>query len=198
MMPKGRYLAPGHLWILYTQHLLRNALVPQLFFNGGFFGSVHAAEQQPEQGPRNGACQQQLHRQRQNEIPAVGNEIMGDKLAVKAVPMPDAQNAGQRDLRDHGEGLDGEDDRNRAVAGLHHPEGEVLGHMAGDKIGAQEDEDEFRPHSLQGNEKGCIYKGAGRQHGVVKCHDVHHDPRSDGGENNGFKFGFGHKGSSCF
>lgn len=123
---------------------------------------------------------------------------MGDKLAVKAVPVPDAQKAGQRNLRDHGEGLDGKDDRNRAVAGLHHPEGEVLGHMAGDKIGAQEDEDEFRPHFLQGNEKGRIYKGAGGQHGVVKRHDVHHDPRGDGGENNGLKFGFGHRGSSCF
>ena len=58
MMPKGHYLAPGHHWILYTWHLLRNALVQQLFFNRGFFGSVHAAEQQPEHRPRKGACQQ--------------------------------------------------------------------------------------------------------------------------------------------
>ena len=32
--------------------------VQQPFFNRGFFGSVHATEQQPEHRPRKGACQQ--------------------------------------------------------------------------------------------------------------------------------------------
>lgn len=56
---QGGILSLGHpLNFMHGGYLLRNALVPQLFFNCGFFGSVHAAEQQPEQRPRNGACQQ--------------------------------------------------------------------------------------------------------------------------------------------
>ena len=58
-MSKGGILSLGHpLNFMHGGYLLRNALVPQLFFNRGFFGSVHAAEQQPEHRPRKGACQQ--------------------------------------------------------------------------------------------------------------------------------------------
>lgn len=56
---QGGILSLGHpLNFMHGGYLLRNALVQQLFFNRGFFGSVHAAEQQPEHRPRKGACQQ--------------------------------------------------------------------------------------------------------------------------------------------
>lgn len=56
---QGGILSLGHpLNFMHGGYLLRNALVPQPFFNRGFFGSVRAAEQQPEHRPRKGACQQ--------------------------------------------------------------------------------------------------------------------------------------------
>ena len=56
---QGGILSLGHpLNFMHGGYLLRNALVPQLFFNRGFFGSVHATEQQPEHRPRKGAGQQ--------------------------------------------------------------------------------------------------------------------------------------------
>ena len=52
---QGGILSLGHpLNFMHGGYLLRNALVQQLFFNRGFFGSVHAAEQRP----RKGVCQQ--------------------------------------------------------------------------------------------------------------------------------------------
>ena len=56
---QGGILSLGRpLNFMHGGYLLRNALVPQLFFNRGFFGSAHATEQQPEQRPRKGGCQQ--------------------------------------------------------------------------------------------------------------------------------------------
>ena len=61
-MSKGGILSLGHpLNFMHGGYLLRNALVQQLFFNRGFFGSVHAAEQQPEHRPRKGGGCQQLN-----------------------------------------------------------------------------------------------------------------------------------------
>ena len=52
---QGGILSLGHpLNFMHGGYLLRNALVQQLFFNRGFFGSVHATEQQPEHRPRKG------------------------------------------------------------------------------------------------------------------------------------------------
>ena len=59
---QGGILSLGHpLNFMHGGYLLRNALVQQLFFNRGFFGSVHAAEQQPELRPRKGGGCQQLN-----------------------------------------------------------------------------------------------------------------------------------------
>ena len=68
-------------------------------------GGLPAAEHGPEQSTGRRADQQELKRQGQQKVPAVGEQVVGDELRREAEPVPDAEDAGQCDLTDDREDL---------------------------------------------------------------------------------------------
>lgn len=90
---------------------------------------------QAEQESGKGACEEQLHGKRHDEVPAVGHQIIWDELAREAVAVIYAEDTGECHLGNDCEGLDCKNDGNRAVTGLYDAECEVFCNMAGNEIG---------------------------------------------------------------
>lgn len=107
---------------------------------------------------------------------------MRQEIAVKAIAKMHPKDARKADLRHYGKNLDKENDENGSVPKLHHAEGKVLCNPARKQIGAEENDDKFTPHPLEGKQKAEIRKFAcGKQH-VVQRHAVDHHPRGNKGK----------------
>lgn len=133
-----------------------------------------AAEHCPEHPACDRPGHQQLQRQRHEEVAAVGGQIVRHELQGKTIAMPHRQNAGQRYLTHHREHLNAQDNGNGPVAGPHHPERQLFGNGAGDKVSAQEDDDKFQSHFLKDQQEAGIGKAAGEQHQIVQRHTIDH------------------------
>lgn len=162
---------------------------------GCFFrnlGLIAPAEHRTEQSPRNRARNKKLCRKRHQEVQAIVVDVVGNELIRDAKTFKHTQNAHECHLRYDSENLDGKDDHDGPVTGLHDTEGKEFGHTAGDKEGTQEAENVLTPHGFERDPERFVCEAAIVKDLVVKGHNVDHRPGSDCGENNGFKFCFRH------
>ena len=156
---------------------------------------LSANKDEAEQCAGNGAGDEKLHRQRHDEIAAIGDAVIGDKLRREAVAVPDAENTCERDLTEHCEYLNGENDENGSILRSDDAERELFRDGAGDEERAQEDDDVFYPHVAKRIQERFVCECARCEDDVIKRHDIDHDPRGDGSEDDGLKFGFRHFGT---
>ena len=107
---------------------------------------------------------------------------MRQEAAVEAIAKSNPKDACKSDLRHNGKNLNEKDNKNRSVAELHHAEGKPLCDSAGKQAGAEEDDDEFAPHSLERKQKAEVRKFSCGKHHIVQRHAVDHHPRGNKGK----------------
>ena len=127
-----------------------------------------------------------------DEVQADGLEPDEDEIWSDSWRFDGSKQAHQRYHCADGEGLDAEDDEDRAVSWFGYAEREIFGCFAGDEECAEESDEPFQRKRMQCVTECSRLKSTGVDSDVINAHDKDYTAGCDKGENKFLKFCFWH------